>query len=152
MEELIYIFSISFQISGAILLLFFSLSTKREKVIKRFINKNIITKNFNGDLDYDIGEFKETYRTAYLNKLSFAFIAIGYLLGIFGKIGDKLYAFVGIIVNTSLLIGIAFGISSLIVKYDKKANKLITYEEINKIGIDLNFEAINKEEIEENFK
>ena len=60
--ELLYIFSISFQIAGAVLLIISALSIKREDVIKKFINKTIISLESNtGEVIYDKTEFNNNY-------------------------------------------------------------------------------------------
>ena len=81
MSALAYIFSISLQIAGALLLLIYSISTKRESVIRRFVGKGLLARQ--GErLDYDEKAYKEEFCRAYLNKFSFGFIAFGYLLGV----------------------------------------------------------------------
>ena len=88
-ENFFYIISVSFQIAGALLLVLFSISTKRDSVIRRFVGNGIITKD--GDskiLDYNENAYKEEYRRAFLNKYSFGCILLGYMLSIWGEIED----------------------------------------------------------------
>lgn len=53
MSKWLYIISISFQTSRALLLMIYSLSAKRVKVIKKFINKNNVYKDFYGSIIYN---------------------------------------------------------------------------------------------------
>ena len=49
MYTIIYILSISFQLAGALLLMIFALSTKREKIIQQFAGKGLIYRDNNTD-------------------------------------------------------------------------------------------------------
>lgn len=150
MATFMYILSISLQVAGALLLMFFSLSAKREQIIKRFVNKNFIIRNENEELEYDEGELKSTFRTAYLSKFSFGYIALGYILGIFGDINDSiLYTIIGIILGTIVLMVIAYWITSIILKHSKNANQELTKEELANYGLEPNMTAISEKEIQE---
>ena len=84
-NTLVYIGAISLQVTGALLLLLFSVSTKRVDVIRKFGDGGIITYDEETkELNYKEEAFKEAYRTSYLNKISFFYIGVGYLLGVFG--------------------------------------------------------------------
>ena len=75
------------QVSGALIITIFTLSTKREKVIAKFINKNLINQDGNTkELEYNKKEFVNTFKNIYLNRFSFCYIALGYMIGVFGKI------------------------------------------------------------------
>lgn len=152
MKVLIYILSISFQVSGALLLLKYSLSTRREQVNKRFVDKNIITKD-GEKINYSEEGLRETFRTAYLNKISFGFIALGYLINIFGDLEGAFlpHVFIVIIFLTALLMTIAYFIVFLKIKYSKKINKPLTEDELLEYGIEPNFSAITEEDIDNIF-
>ena len=71
-NTLVYIGAISLQVTGALLLLLFSVSTKRVDVIRKFGDGGIITYDEETkELNYKEEAFKEAYRTSYLNKISF---------------------------------------------------------------------------------
>ncbi len=55
LNVIIYILSISLQISGALLLVSTACSTKRSDVIKEYVSKNIVEKHGgnNGELNYN---------------------------------------------------------------------------------------------------
>lgn len=149
----LYILSISLQVSGALLLMKYSLSTHRKQVIKRFINKNIIIKDFDGKINYDKDELKETFKISYLNKFSFAFIALGYLINIFGDIDNSYLPaiFIGIIIFTMLFMLLAYFIVFIIIKYSKKVNRNLTEEEMLEYKIYPNLSSTSKNDIDEMF-
>ena len=91
MAIICYIVSISLQLAGALMLIVFAFSTKRENVIRAFARSHMITQDGNTkELSYNHEAFIETYKTAYYTQISVIFISVGYLLSIFGNIGDKL--------------------------------------------------------------
>ena len=154
MNEFIYILSISMQISGALIITLFTLSTKREKIINKFINKDLINQDGNTkELEYDEKEFVNTFKNAYLNKFSFCYIALGYILGIFGEVKkiDKYVIALFIIITTIIIIVITYVIVSIIAKQSKKINKKITPEELKKMNLEPNLSTISKEEIDKLF-
>ena len=154
MRILLYILSISFQVSGALLLMKYSLSSNREKVIKRFINKNMITKDYDGNIIYDKKELKETFKIAYLNKLSFLYITLGYLMNVFGKTDDSqlLFVIIGIVFFTLLFMILAYFSVYLIIKFSKNVNDVLTEKEMVKYKIDPNISTITKKEMNDIFK
>ena len=78
---IIYIFAISFQVSGTLQLLISFVSTKRDDIIRRFIGKGLLFRDNNTKkIEYDKSAYKYEYKTAYLNKCSFIYIFIGYLI------------------------------------------------------------------------
>ena len=84
---IIYIIAISLQISGAVQLSLSFVSTKRDNVIRNFIGKGIISRDNNTKtVYYDKKAYKQVFKSAYLNKFSFIYIFLGYLLGIWGTI------------------------------------------------------------------
>lgn len=150
-KALIYIFSISFQVAGAIILLLFTLSTKRLEIIKRFARTGIIFRD--GDtkeLSYNEEEFINTFREGYLNKFAVMYIAIGYFVGVFGEIGQSnriLIAFC-VIIFTTILLMLTRNIIERILKKSSIVNVRITNEEMRQVGIEPDMESISREEIE----
>ena len=150
-EVYIYILSISFQLAGALLLVVFAISTKRQATIKRFAGKGIIARDGNSkELSYNENEFKETFRIGYVNKCAFMYIAIGYFGGVFGNIDGKNKIVIGLLVLlcTAFLMGIAYVIIEQILKKSKKVNQKITNEELEKAGIKPDMESISNAELE----
>ena len=144
-----YITAISFQVSGALMLILYAISTKRKNVIRSFARSHMITRN--GDtkeLSYDHDAFVDNYRTAYFSKLSVCFIALGYLFGIFGDIGssNRGYIALAIVVSTIFLILV----SSVCVKWlltKDSVQKRICNEELEAVGAEPDMESINSKVI-----
>lgn len=151
MELFFYIFSISLQLAGALLLMIFSFSTKREKVIKRFCNKDIINQDENMEISYNEEEFKNTFKIAYLSKFSFCYIALGYIIGVLGtrELASKFTTILEIIICTILLMLCAYGITNIIIKYSKTVNKKITSDELKEYNIEPTMVELSNEEIDE---
>ncbi len=149
---LVYIISISLQVSGALLLMLSSLSTKRVNVIKKFISKNTITKE-GPKIFYDEDEFKETFRTSYLNIFSFGFIAFGYLIGVFGEIDccNRWGIILGIILFTAIFMSLSYLIVNAIIKRSKKVNTELSVEELEKNNIEPNDDFATNEDIDKIF-
>ncbi|WP_295054787.1 hypothetical protein [uncultured Fibrobacter sp.] len=146
--NVIYIFSASFQIAGALLLLLYSVSTKRELVIRRFVGKGLLTRK--GDVvEYDQEAYKNEYHMAYLNKLSFLHIAVGYLINIFGCIEgvNKGLVVVGILLSTILVMFLSVKGTSFLVNHLKACDK-ITNNDLKDFGIKPDMEFMTSEDID----
>ena len=145
-ENILYIISISFQIAGALLLLSYSTFPKRETVIKRFIGKGLLTRE--GDIvKYNHDAYKNEYFPVYLNKLSFGYIAGGYLLNIFGNIENacKWLVFICVLFSSALIMLVSIKGSSFLVKL-LKANDRITNDDLKKFNIKPDVEYMTSEE------
>lgn len=150
MNTVIYIISISLQLAGALLVLFFAVSTKRQSVLKNFAGSGIISRDNNTkEIHYNHNNFKETYRTAYLSKWAFVFISLGYFLGVFGSIEWKYKIVVGIIIIlfTIIIMCVTYWGVDYVVKHSDKVKKEITNEELEQLGIEPDIENASDEDI-----
>ncbi len=151
---IIYIIAISLQISGAVQLSLSFVSTKRDNVIRNFIGKSIISRDNNTKtVYYDKKAYKQVFKSAYLNKFSFIYIFLGYLLGIWGTIEkeSKHKAAIFIILTTILILTITNLLISLYVKNSKEVNREITNEDLERLHIRPDIENISNEEINKLF-
>lgn len=151
-EVIIYIISIGCQISGAIILLLDSFSARRESVLKRFVGRGLVFRDNNtNELKYDEKAFGQEFRVAILNKFAFGFLAIEYLVGIWGNIGcfNKWVVMMSIIAITVFLVVVCYGISCLFAK--NRCKKEITNDELEKFGLEPDIENISNKQIEEIF-
>ena len=151
---MIYVISISLQVAGSLLLMINTLSTNRKKVIQRFVGKGIISRDNNTKMIYyNKAAFKEIYKETYLTKISFAFIALGYFLSVFGSAEDinKIYLAFYIVIITILIMLIAYFVVNQILKHSKKVNKDINNDELETTSIGPGFENIPNEEIDNLF-
>lgn len=149
----IYIISIALQLAGALILFKYSALSRRNDVIKRFVrsNPNTVENNY---LQYDKEEFRDEYRKTYLSKLSFAYIAAGYIIGIFAYIsdGNRFVTMIIIIVLTAVIIITTYLGVNFFVNHSKNIEKTITAEEFKKSHNGIYMEILTPEKKEELFK
>lgn len=144
---MIYALSISLQVAGALMLMINSLSTKRKKVIQRFVGHTLIYRDNNtNEITYNENVFRDTYRVAYLSKFAFLYIAVGYFIGIFATIaaGSKAITAIGVLLFTIVFIALAYLVVRLILKYSKEINCKITNAELEELGIEPDLENISE--------
>ena len=145
LEVFIYAVAISFQISGALLLLFYNISTSRKHIVKGFAQKSIIIREENEEA------LKKCFKNAWINKIAFILIVLGYILGVFGEIGkvNKILVVVLILIITSIVIFISHLIVSFLIKILPSVNKELTDDEINEIGGEVDIETMSSKDVEE---
>lgn len=144
--NIFYIISISLQIAGALLLLVYSTSAKRESIIRRFVGKGLLTRQ--GDkVEYNQEAYKNEYVRAYLNKFSFGYIAGGYLLNVFGDTENacKWLVVICILLLTPLIMFFSLKGISFLVSYLKRNDK-ITNEDLKAFDIKPDMEYMTSEE------
>lgn len=154
-NTLVYIGAISLQVTGALLLLLFSVSTKRVDVIRKFGDGGIITYDEETkELNYKEEAFKEAYRTSYLNKISFFYIGVGYLLGVFGKIGNSnKWITAGVIFTFSIiLLFLTWLVTDMIISKLNVINQKISLEEMKEAGITPDMTSASTEDIDKMFE
>lgn len=150
----IYIIAVSFQVSGALLLLIYNISTKRENIIKNFANNKGFIGRCGTEITYNKDGLKEIFKIAYINKISFFYIIIGYIIGVFGKIEENTYI-ISIIVGMIIFIFIfiCFGIyipKQIISSKEKKDAAFfdITNEDIESLNINDTLDSPTDEDIQ----
>ena len=151
MSVFFYILAISFQIAGAIQLAIYSMSAKRENVVKRFAQKTslIIDNGDTSELDYDDNAFLNEFKLAWFNKISFFYIAVGYIIGIWGDLEDynKFFALLWIISIVIFIMIISYFFINKINQPDK-----ITNNELEKLGLSPDIRSVSEKEIDELFE
>ena len=151
-STIVYIISVSCQVTGALILVLKCLSTKRRNVIRRFfLNSFSIYSPDSNILNYNHELFEEEYEKAYYNKISFLSILLGYILSPFSDIGSfpRLYVAFFILLLTLIMLFTFILICTLL---RKKGHSKVTMSELIDIGIDVNLSEMSKEDIDEIFK
>lgn len=154
-NTLVYIGAISLQVTGALLLLLFSVSTKRVDVIRKFGDGGIITYDEETkELNYKEEAFKEAYRTSYLNKISFFYIGVGYLLGVFWEIGNsnKWITAGAIFTFSIILLFLTWLVTDMIISKSNVINQKISLEEMKEAGITPDMTSASTEDIDKMFE
>lgn len=151
---IIYILSIALQVAGALLLMIFALSTKRGNIIRRFVARNLIVRDSDEKLKYDVAEFKNSFKTAWLSRFSFGYIAVGYLAGIYGELGENrsIVTMFLIAVATMALMGFAYFVTFIILKLSRDVNKKLTLGELRADNIDPNLTFMSTREFNERWE
>ncbi len=147
-----YVIAISFQVAGAVQLLVSFVSTKRDNIIKHFAGKGFISRDGNTKkVLYDKASFLAEFKTAWLSKIAFVLIVIGYLIGIWGSVEDdkKLFAFILIMLITALLLFISHSAIDFYVRKSKQINAEITSDELDRLKIEPSIETISDTEIDD---
>lgn len=122
-SEWVYIIAITFQLTGAILLLIKYSFVNIEKGIQDNRNKETRIENdflYLGSTQPTAAEYKEN---VWLNRIAFAYIAIGYLINVWGAIecGNKIKIF-----STIVILSVVFSLLSLFI-----SRKLSNYKRVN---------------------
>lgn len=148
-----YVFAISLQISGAVMLLWYSASTKRDDVIKRFMKRRFVSENKNtNSIEYDEKTYKEEFKVAYLNKISFGYIAVGYIINVWGDCSSfcKIFIVMVIVICSVLVMFLTYKGVLLWTHFSKKVNMKISNEDLERLGICPDFTTVSFDEIENN--
>lgn len=122
MGEVIYIISLSLQISGALILLLEWCKNKDDVLAEEYYKEKLHmgkhTKDDNVEMEIDPKSIEKIMKNVYANRVAFLLIFAGYILNIFGDaVEDKWVAAFFVFLLTLILIG---GIKYFI---DKKAKK-----------------------------
>lgn len=140
-DAFIYVIAVSLQVAGALLLLCYNVSAKQENIIKSFASTKGFIAIRGTEIEYDKPRLKEIFKIAYINKMSFIYIAGGYISGVFGKIGDNTYIssiILGMLVFVLVFIYMGINIPKLILLLKEKRDENffnITNKDIEELGI-----------------
>lgn len=123
----LYIVAISFQLTGAIFLISNFLPTKTQIIHETAkdeaaLHWGELKENGQTKITYTAGELSKGAETACQNFYALILIILGYLLGVFGEIGDKLCSLIMIVVLSTILIAVGKGICALIARKMFKGN------------------------------
>lgn len=143
--------SVSFQLAGALVLLLYNVSTKRDDIIRSMYNAMAYTeRNGNTQEINDLSiQFREKYRNAYLNKAAFFLLTVGYVLSLFGAIGkdEQCSAFFLVIVLTTLFVWLT---KFLVEKYclqQPDASTPVRNADLERLGIEPHSESLSDIEV-----
>lgn len=151
-EYVFYIVAVALQLSGSIILLIGSFSTKRSKVICEFSKKGLIERdNDTNDIFYDKEAFCDEFYKPIINKSAFLLLSTGYLLSIFGHMEreSRLLTSVYVIVLSIIIVGLSVCISRKIARNFSKED--ITNKELTELNITPNLENISNKELDNMF-
>lgn len=84
-----YILAISFQLAGALLLICHYMRNTEKQIKGSYFSQDAIVKTENGKVKLRKEKVRTKAEEIYINRIAFAYIAIGYFIGIFGDIEDR---------------------------------------------------------------
>lgn len=148
---ILFCLSIAFQLAGALILLLYGVSTKRDNIIKSFSASSFIWRDGNTKKINDLSkEYQQRYRQAFLNKTAFFYLTLGYTLSIWAEKGSSSPCL-------SMLITVALTILLLVVGkvvvnqcLMKRSSVMapITSEDLERFGIEPDMELISNTDID----
>lgn len=137
LEAIIYVVSLSFQLSAGILLLIGNTSTKKESVVQKYYeaHRPIFAEESGVLNNYE--ELISVAKVAWINKFAFIYLIVGYLINIFGESPiEKGMAFVIIAILCTIFTVIAYTVAKI---KSKKYSSVNIFEHIPCEGTMINF-------------
>ena len=140
------IFSIAFQLAGAIILLLWCLQGARlDNVIEKYFpGSNIAKRDDENNCVLEKGRLRKISRDIYINIFAFFDLIVGYSLSFYDTSNEsKTKALLITMLITFIIIGIEYLISHVISICRFKANLTVKYDELEKFNVDT--DITNKE-------
>ena len=146
LRNILYIISVSCQVTGSIALAFHIFPFRRRTIVQSFF-RNTFSIQDGESITYDHQLFIEHIRKSYLTWLSVITLLIGYSLQIFCiKIDDNhLILLAGVLFFSILIYAIIFFVSALIARWIGK--KRVTNKELEDYQISTNISFMQEEEM-----
>lgn len=132
-EVLVYSLSLSFQVAGAVLLIIKYWGKTKDRIVDEYFpGSNIIERDEEDNIKLEKEKVQVCARNIYDNRMAFVFIAIGYILSIFGSMNSisKIYILILVILFTVIIIVIEKKISMEISKRYYIEDIIMSYDEV----------------------
>lgn len=97
--NMLYIAAISFQLAGALLLICHYMRNTENQIKESYFSQDAIIEVDNGKVTLRKEKIRIKAAEIYVNRISFIYIAIGYIIGIFGDIQKMKQVFVVVAVG-----------------------------------------------------
>ena len=136
-EVAMYILSLALQVAGAVLLIIKYFGKTKDRIIDEYFpGSNIIERDKANKATLCKEKVQECVKRIYDNRMAFVFIAIGYVLSLFGATNNacKICLFLYLVIFTVVIILIEKSISNIIARkcYDKDI--VISFEDIENVA------------------
>ncbi len=123
-----YVLSISLQMSGALLLIFEWCRKTETLLIEKYFMTNAVSlaKNDNGEIkiQVNVDNIKTVLRNIYINRSAFMYIFSGYVLSVWGRIGEEKIV---IAVCIALLTAIITWVSDYVINKKAESESKLEY-------------------------
>ena len=133
------IFSISFQLAGAIILLLWCLKgAKKENIIKRYFpGSNVIERDDDNNCVLHKDKLRMVSKEVYINIIAFCDLIVGYGLSFYAsQSNNKTVAFIISMMITTILLVVEYAIAHLVSVLRYKEDLIEKYEVLKKHGVD----------------
>ncbi len=147
----LFVASEVFQASGAILLLVFTFSTKREMLVRNFVQNSFSVLDADTKtVEYNHSVFANQCINSYASKVAVLLILFGFLFSLWGDIGTycRWKAAIAVVSITIVLVMIIINVLKILVPKLNKVKQPIAFEELNDLEIETNMSSILSEEID----
>ena len=153
-ENWAYIISLSFQLSGSLVVLIYNIGISRASIIKSFRSTAVIARDGETNEISDVtNAIKDRFRQAYVNSAAFVQLLVGYFVGLFAEKTDTEICSVlcAIAISTLVLLCLSLLIVRLCMRRDK-VTRNITDEELKSYDIKPDIESLSKKEVDDIFE
>ena len=131
-EQLIFLISMTLQVSGALILIIFCWGNTEKRVLNAIFPANTsIDRNEDNTVIIPKEKLFRAHKEVLLNRTAFIFIGLGCLLSLFGSnVGiNPWLGLLLVLISSGIFVYFGVKVSSLIAKCFNKADKIYQYEE-----------------------
>lgn len=154
-QQAFYILSLSFQLSGALILILFCWGDTRRRILNMVYPANTsIPRDDNNNVEISKEKLYRAHKEVLNNRIAFIFLGCGYLLSVFGTNEgiNKWCIFWGVVFVSVMLTMSEAGIAHFVAKFCNKNNRIYSYDELcGMIDVDVDTNS-TKYEIDELIK
>ena len=130
--QFVSLLSVDLQVSGALILIFFSWGNTERRVLNTIFPANAnVHRDDDDTVVISMGKLFKAHKEILLNRMAFIFICAGYLLSLFGD-NDGICVCMGLIVVLIMSVafmGIGWLTAYLIAKLSNRNDRIYSYEE-----------------------
>lgn len=149
LQQVIYLLSIMFQLSGSLILIFYCWGKTEHKVLNSIFSANAsVERNDDNKVKICKEKLYRAYKKVWLNRTAFMFLGFGYSISIFGD-SEGLILWIGfliVVLGSIAMMWIGNKIVDLITKKNNKIDCEYDYEELcSNIDTDVPANIINPE-------
>lgn len=132
-EQLIYLLSLSLQVSGALILILFCWGDTERRVLNTiYSGSSIVHRDDDNTVVISKEMFYKAHKEVLLNRIAFIMIASGYLLSLFGTSAgiSHCVGFVVVIVASGILVGLGVMSAYVIARICNRQDRRYEFEDI----------------------
>lgn len=148
-EQLIYLLSLSLQVSGALILILFCWGKTERRVLNTIYSAtSSIHRENDNTVIIDKEKLYMAHKEVLLNRNAFIFIAVGYLLSLFGTSEGICHwvGFVIVLIVSVLLVGVGVLLAHTIAKISNRNDRRYAYEDLcSKLDKDVDTNMIDSD-------